>query len=106
MSPASWFLAGLPPELTRLPPETGDRPLAGLPPELTRLPPEPFEWAPHKEQLLGLPPEAHVRNGSWWRSGLPPESRPRAPRVTPASGFLTGLPPELTRLPPELFFVS
>ena len=77
----------------------------GLPPELSRLPPEPLEWPPHKEQLLGLPPEAHVRDGSWWRSGLPPEGRRRAPRMIPASWFLAGLPPELTRLPPELFFV-
>ena len=119
--------AGLPPELTCLPPGPSERPPhkkqppglppearehngswggSGLPPELPRLPPEPSEWPLRKEQLLGLPTEARVRNGSWWRSGLPPEERQRAPRVTPSSWFLAGLPPELARLPPELFFVS
>jgi len=119
--------AGLPPELTCLPPGPSERPphkkkppglppeacehsgswwRPGLPPELPRFPPEPSEWPPSKEQLLGLPPEARVRNDSWWRSGLPPEDRQRAPRVTPSSWFLAGLPPELARLPPELFFVS
>ena len=118
--------AGLPPELTCLPPGPSERPphkkqppglppeardngswwRPGLPPELPWFPPEPSEWPPSKEQLLGLPPEARVRNDSWWRSGLPPEDRQRAPRVTPSSWFLAGLPPELARPPPELFFVS
>ena len=93
---------GLPPEAC----DNGSWWRPGLPPELPWFPPEPSEWPPSKEQLLGLPPEARVRNDSWWRSGLPPEDRQRAPRVTPSSWFLAGLPPELARLPPELFFVS
>ena len=80
VTPASGSLAGPPPELNRLPPESEHRQLAGLPPELTCLPPEP-----ESSQLAGLPPEL---------TGLPPE---------PEGRQLAGLPPELTRLPPGPF---
>jgi len=97
VTPASGSLAGPPPELTRLPPETEDRPLAGLPPELACLPPEPGN-----SQLAGLPPEL---------TGLPPEPEDRQlaglPRELtclsqePENSQLAGLPPELTGLPSE-----
>ena len=45
-----------------------------------------FSLPPESQALVSgpLPPGACVRNGSWWRAGLPPESRQRAPGLPPA----------------------